>query len=258
MTYTDYLKVDELLNLQELRSKDKKHDEMLFIVIHQVYELWFKQLLHEFGHLKGLLQKGDGIRAAATFKRSLTILKTMVSQVDILETMTPTEFASFRNYLESSSGFQSYQFRAFEFLLGFKKQGKLEQYPEGHSVREALTPYWSSQSLWGAFLQYLARKGYDIPQSEINKQPPYQPEPCEQIQHALVMVYKTNAECVQVCEAMVDLDEGQQEWRYRHVKMVERTIGSKMGTGGSPGVRYLQNTLFQPAFPDLWAIRSEI
>src|ERR687895_48095 len=174
LTYSSYLRLDEVLGAQRPRSQE--HDELLFIVIHQVYELWFKQLLHEGAMLQERLEEGDTPHALHTLKRILTILKTIVAQIDVLETMTPRQFLTFRDRLEAASGFQSAQF----------------------------------------------------------------------------------GEPAQVCERMIDLDEGVMEWRYRHVQMVRRTIGDKRGTGGSPGARYLATTLLTPAFPDLWAVRTEL
>src|SRR5690348_7768466 len=138
-TYGSYLKIEELLALQQPRSEGPEHDELLFIVIHQVYELWFKELLHEFDRIAALLTADDTSRAQHTLKRVLTILKVMVAQLDILETMTPLEFLSFRARLQAASGFQSDQFRQIEFLLGAKSQPAIERFPEGSRAREALT-----------------------------------------------------------------------------------------------------------------------
>src|SRR6266508_2789281 len=137
-SYAEYLKIDELLALQRPLSEGPEHDEMLFIVIHQVYELWFKEILHELDHLERMLARNDGARARHTLRRILTILKVMVAQLDILETMTPLEFLSFRDRLESGSGFQSYQFRELEFLLGIKSERAIQRFPEGSRARTEL------------------------------------------------------------------------------------------------------------------------
>src|SRR5919205_4360828 len=147
-SYAEYLKVDELLALQVPLSEGPEHDEMLFIVIHQVYELWFKEILHELDHLQELLSKNDGARARGTLKCILTILKVMVAQLDILETMTPLEFLSFRDRLESGSGFQSHQFRELEFALGWKEPRSLKRYPAGSEARRRLERRVRSASLW--------------------------------------------------------------------------------------------------------------
>src|SRR5258705_4138320 len=151
-TYAEYLKVDELLALQQRRSDGPEHDEMLFIVVHQVYELWFKELLHELDYLQLLLPRNDGERARHTLKRILTILKVMVAQIDILQTMTPLEFLSFRDRLETGSGFQSFQFREFEFVLGLKNPAALDRYPEGSAARVRLQRRLAAATLWDAFL----------------------------------------------------------------------------------------------------------
>ena len=258
LTYASYLRIDELLELQQPLSSPVEHDETLFIVIHQVYELWFKQQLHEGDHLVRLLQSDDRSAACDTLKRMLTILKTMVKQIDVLETMSPVSFQSFRKFLASSSGFQSAQFREFEFLLGHKRESPLNNYPENSPERAVLEDRLNRPSLWNAFCTWLRIRGIDVPDALIDDTGPSPTEPSEELQRQLVMIYHERPEERSVCELLVDLDEGIQEWRYRHVKMVERTIGSMKGTGGSPGAKYLQATLFKPLFPDLWLIRSEL
>jgi len=258
LTYSSYLRVPELLALQIPESDGPEHDEMLFIVIHQVYELWFKQQIHETEGLRGLLDSDDLIGAESTLGRILTILKTMVGQIDVLETMTPVSFLSFRDFLASSSGFQSVQFREWEFMLGHKRPAPLTNYEPGSDEHDALQRRLSAPSVWDALLGFLAMQGIRIP-AEATSTPVEEPTAtCEAFHPELVRMYREEPRLRGLCELMVDLDEGVQEWRYRHVKMVERTIGFKMGTGGSPGVHYLRETLFRPLFPDLWAIRTEL
>src|SRR5919109_4002619 len=156
VTYSSYLKIDELLSLQQPRSAGPEHDEMLFIVIHQVYELWFKELLHEFDRVRRLLEDDEPHRAQHTLKRILTILKVMVAQLDILETMTPLEFLSFRDRLEAASGFQSDQFRQIEFALGLKSPEAIARFAPGSRARTALETRFHDTTLWDAFLQYLS------------------------------------------------------------------------------------------------------
>jgi tryptophan 2,3-dioxygenase len=257
-TYWDYLKVDELLALQQPVSVGPEHDEMLFIVIHQVYELWFKETLHEVDHLKRLLIANHTPPALHTLKRILTIMKTLVAQIDVLETMTPLNFLSFRDRLESGSGFQSWQFRELEFVLGLKDAAAMERYPDGSAGRARLMRRYREPTLWDAFLQYLAENGYRV-SDDLTERDVTQPvTPSPSTQRILIDVYRSNPIVAQVCERLVDLDEGLQEWRYRHVKMVQRTIGTRGGTGGSSGAEYLARTLMHPAFPDLWAIRTEL
>jgi tryptophan 2,3-dioxygenase len=254
ITYGSYLKVDELLKLQEPRSDE--HDEILFIVIHQVYELWFREVLHELDRTIDLLRQDMGDRAQHTLKRILTILKVLVAQVDILETMTPLEFLTFRNRLAAASGFQSDQFRQIEFMLGSRSRASIERFAEGTRARGALETRWTAPTLWDAFLHYLRREGYDVPSVQLNRDVTAPIEPSTEVQEILIDVYQNDPRNSELCERLVDLDEGIQEWRYRHIKMVERTIGRKPGTGGSSGAEYLKSTLSRPAFPDLWEIRA--
>ena len=257
-TYASYLKIDELLSLQQPRSAGPEHDEMLFIIIHQVYELWFKELLHEFDAVMRLLEQDESHRAQHTLKRILTILKVMVAQLDILETMTPLEFLSFRERLDAASGFQSDQFRQIEFLLGVKSEQAIRRFPEGSRARAALERRHGEPTLWDAFLRYLAREHYAVPQSHLERQVTAPVEPSPDMQQILIDLYRRDTKNVELCERLVDLDEGVQEWRYRHVKMVERTIGTRHGTGGSAGAAYLKETVGRPIFPDLWAIRAQL
>ncbi len=256
-SYAEYLRVDDLLALQRPLSEGPEHDEMLFIVIHQVYELWFKQILHELDHLDELLAENDGAHARTTLKRILTILKVLVAQIDILETMTPLEFLSFRDRLEFGSGFQSHQFRELEFALGWKDPKAVERYPAGSEVRRRLEHRLKSRSVWDSFLHHLVSSGVPVPKADLDRDVTQRVEPSPALREALIAVYRSNPALAELCERMVDLDEGIMEWRYRHVKMVQRTIGTRRGTGGSSGAEYLLATLNQPLFPDLWAIRTE-
>jgi len=231
---------------------------MLFIVIHQVYELWFKQLLHEVDHVIELLERGELHRAQHSLKRILTILKVLVAQLDILETMTPLEFQSFRQRLEAASGFQSDQFRQLEFVLGNKSQAAIARFGANTRARAALEARYGSPTLWDAFLKYLSREGYAIPPSSLSRDVTARIEPSKELQDTLIDLYRKDPKHAEMCERLVDLDEGLQEWRYRHVKMVQRTIGAKTGTGGSSGAQYLATTLMTPIFPDLWEIRSRL
>jgi len=253
-TYWDYLKVEELLSLQ--RPLGEEHDEMLFIIIHQSYELWFKETLHEIDYLAVLLSRNDLPRAFHTLKRILTTLKMLVAKIDILETMTPLEFLAFRERLESGSGFQSAQFRELEFVLGHKRIGMVTNFPEDSPARARLARRFDAPTLWDAFVRFLKDAGYTVPGGVLSRDVTKPIEPSAEMQKVLIDVYRSNSSLASLCERMVDLDEGMQEWRYRHVKMVERTIGTKHGTGGSEGAEYLRTTLMHPLFPDLWAIRT--
>jgi len=258
VTYSSYLKLEELLSLQQPLSDGPEHDETLFIIIHQVYELWFKEMIHEVDYLMALLGKQDTARAQHTLKRILTILKVVVAQIDVLETMTPLEFLSFRARLESGSGFQSFQFRELEFLLGGKNPAALERYPAESDARKKLERRLREPTLWDAFLRFLKAKGISIPPQALQRDLTKPVEPVSALHPVLIELYRGNAVLASLCERLVDLDEGLQEWRYRHVKMVQRTIGTKPGTGGSAGAAYLMTTLNKPYFPDLWEIRAEL
>jgi len=254
LTYTSYLAVDELLKLQRPLSAGPEHDEMLFIIIHQTYELWFKQLIHEFQEAQRALESGDSHYSLAILGRIRTILKVCVTQIDILETMTPLQFNAFRSYLSSSSGFQSAQFRMVEALLGRRDSKMAGHLPP--DIQEQIKVITSKSSVWDSALAYLAKRGHAIPNDVLNRNKSESYTANEAVQTVLLDVHRNDPESAMVCERLVDIDEGLQEWRYRHVKMVERTIGHKMGTGGSSGAGYLASTLFNPTFPDLWEIRS--
>jgi tryptophan 2,3-dioxygenase len=256
LTYSSYLALDEILGAQRPRSDE--HDEMLFIVIHQVYELWFKQLLHELARLQRRLEAGEAPHALSTLKRILTILKTIVAQIDVLETMTPRQFTSFRGRLAAASGFQSMQFRELEAVLGRRDAGVLEHYPPGSEERRRVAAAMARPGLFDSFLRYLSGRGYAVPRDVLERDVAEPYAPSDEVQRALLDAYRDDGEAAQLCERLVDVDEGMQEWRYRHVKMVERTIGDKTGTGGSSGAAYLRATLFEAAFPDLWAVRGEL
>jgi tryptophan 2,3-dioxygenase len=257
LTYNSYLKLDELLSLQQPRSSPPEHDEYLFIVIHQTYELWFKLLLIELERIKAAFSANRLWDALHTFKRVRTIMKTLVAQVDILETMTPMSFTSFRDRLDTASGFQSVQFRELEFSLGYKRSHVLT-YAAGTAAREALERRLEERSVVDHFYDFLAHQGANIPQHLRQRDPREGTVADPIVQDELLRLYKTRPELAGLFELMTDFDEGLQEWRYRHIKLVERTIGAKHGTGGSPGVEFLKKSLFVPVFPDLWAIRHSL
>ena len=251
MTYGGYLRLDDLLSCQE--PKTRAHDELLFVIIHQVYELWFKQILHEAALLQARLEEGNSAGSLHTARRIAKILKTVVGQLDVLETMTPRQFAAFRDALGNSSGFQSEQFREIEAVLGRRSFPTSDLRGD-----ERLQAAVSRPSVFDSLLRYLAGRGHPVPREALERDFSRQWEPDPGVQKVLLTVYADESgPAAEVCEALVDVDEGIQEWRYRHLKMVERTIGAKIGTGGSAGADYLRSTLFAPAFPDLWEVRSQ-
>ena len=254
LTYTSYLAVDELLSLQRPLSIGPEHDEMLFIIIHQTYELWFKQIIHEFLQAQRAMESGDTHYSLAILGRIRTIMKVCVTQIDILETMTPLQFNAFRSYLSSSSGFQSAQFRKVEALLGRRDNKMAGHLPPDVQAEIALLT--GSNSVWDSALAYLVKRGHAIPTDVLARDRSLAYEANLRVQDVLLDVHRNDPESASVCERLLDIDEGIQERRYRHVNMVERTIGHKIGTGGSSGVEYLSSTLFNPVFKDLWEIRS--
>jgi tryptophan 2,3-dioxygenase len=258
LTYASYLNLDRLLGLQAPRSQPPEHDEMLFIIVHQAYELWFKLQLHEFEKIKQDFTNDRLYGAIATFKRTRTIMKTMVEQVDIVETLTPMSFSSFRDRLENASGFQSVQFRELEFLLGYKRPQMLRYVEPDSPAYERLVQRLHERSVVDCFYDFLEHHGVTIPAELRTRDIMLPTVPNETVEAGLLRLYKNEPDLEILFELMTDFDEGFQEWRYRHIKLVERTIGSKKGTGGSLGVEFLKKSLFLPVFPDLWAIRHKL
>ena len=255
LTYESYLQLNQLLQLQQPKSTPAEHDEMLFIVVHQTYELWFKLLLHELEKVCRDFSNNGLFEAIHTWQRCRTVLKTLVAQIDIVETMTPMSFASFRDRLESASGFQSVQFRELEFLLGFKRSGMLKYAPAGDARTHFLERRLRDPSVLDYFYRFLRLQGANVPDEVLHRDRALPSERSEPVQDELLRLYSERNELAILFELMTDFDEGLQEWRYRHIKLVERTIGNKQGTGGSLGIEFLKRSLFQPLFADLWEIR---
>ena len=258
LTYASYLKLDQLLALQEPRSHPAEHDEMLFIISHQAYELWFKLQLHELDKIKRDFLDNHLYGAIATFKRVRTIMKVMVEQVDILETLTPMSFNSFRDRLDNASGFQSSQFREFEFVLGYKRKDLLRFQQPGTPAYDRLLQRLNEPSVVDCFYTFLQYHGVVIPQELRTRDVALASVGNDIVEEGILRLYKSEPELEILFELMTDFDEGFQEWRYRHIKLVERSIGSKKGTGGSLGVEFLKQSLFHPVFHDLWAIRHKL
>ncbi len=258
LTYSKYLKLEQLLELQKPLSEPEEHDELLFITIHQVYELWFKQLLHELDKVGRDFVDHRLFAAISTIKRARTIVKTLVGQLDILETMTPMSFSAFRDRLDSSSGFQSVQFREFEFMLGYKRPEMLGHQAGNPDAVRKITARMEAPSLVDNFYVFLEAHGVETP-AQLKAKPVQEPtRPDPDVQQGILRLYREQPEIGILFELMLDMDEGLQEWRYRHVKLVERTIGNKQGTGGSLGVEFLKKSLFHSIFPDLWAVRHAL
>ena len=262
VNYSNYLRLDKILSAQQPRTQDNpegaEHDELLFIIIHQVFELWFKQLLHELDYCRRQMVANNLGKTLHVLKRVRNIIKVMVSQVDVIETMTPLDFSAFRHRLDSASGLQSFQFREIEFALGFKQPSVLSRYEETSEAHQRLTRRLQMPTLWDAFLEFIVIRGYELPAAVLNRDKNAAITSTEAIVETIEKIYHSDSAVTQLCEALIDLDEGLQEWRYRHIKMVQRTIGMKMGTGGSEGVNYLTATLLKPMFPDLWDVRMKL
>jgi tryptophan 2,3-dioxygenase len=246
LTYGSYLMVDELIGLQRPLSVPPHHDEMLFIVIHQVYELWFKQLLHEIDAVARALDAGDLLRVAKLFRRIHTIQRLIEQQVDVLETMSPQEFNQFREHLNPASGFQSIQFREMEFLCGVRRLDTLKHIQMDDAQRARLEKRLAEPSLYDRVKSLLARRGFAVGTSD-------------ELIAAFREIYTNEGahyDLHLLLEDLIELDERLLLWRGRHVRMVERMIGHKHGTGGSLGVEYLAKTLGTKMFPELWDVRT--
>jgi len=248
LTYGSYLRIDELLSLQREQSDPPHHDELLFIIIHQVYELWFRQLLHEIEAAMRNLGADDLLRAGKQFRRIHAIQRLLEQQVDVLETMTPQEFNAFRSGLNPASGFQSAQFREIEFLCGSAKTSYLRFLEPTSAERARLERRLNEPTLYDRLKALLERRGFAVA------------TPAELIA-SFQTIYEHEEQhygLYLLLEDFIEFDERMLLWRGRHVRMVERMIGMKMGTGGSLGVPYLQTTLDKRFFPELWAVRTEL
>jgi tryptophan 2,3-dioxygenase len=254
--YHSYLALTEVLGAQRPRTGEP--DEMMFIVVHQVHELWFKLLLHELAVLQQRLATGDTTAALHTLRRTLSILDVLTSPIDVLDTLTPNQFSRFRAELGTSSGAQSRQFREIEALLGRRDRRAVECFTFGSEERTGIEAAMARPSVFDSLLRYLVARGYPVP-DQLRYRDVAQPlESSVQLQRVLATVYHDDGGPAQVCERLVEIDQRMQEWRYRHVSMVERIIGQKPGTGGSSGASYLRTTLAKPMFPDLWVMRSKL
>jgi tryptophan 2,3-dioxygenase len=236
LSYDSYLRIPQLLDLQQ--GLTQAHDELLFIVVHQVYELWFKVLIHELERVRDTIGTEDLRAARHALARVKVIEELLVEQVAVLETMGPQDFLTFRSELAPASGFQSVQFREIEFLSGLKDAGYIKTLDIEGDARARLQRRLDEPSLHDVFTALINRRGVTV--SDLYRQG------------------DRHADLLELAEALLDHDEGFRLWRLRHVEMVERQIGDKPGTGGSTGVRYLQSTLGKRFFPELWEVRSQL
>lgn len=248
LSYSRYLQVEDLVSLQRPLSSPAHHDEMLFIIIHQVYELWFKQILHEMGAVMRDLEADELLPVGKHFRRIHTIQRLLEQQIDVLETMTPQEFNAFRDHLNPASGFQSIQFRELEFLCGVRRPETLAHLQTSQADLARLEQRLAQPSLYDAVKALLARRGF-----------------ATQTHDDLIETFKTiytntreHYDLYLLLEDLIEFDERFLLWRGRHIRMVERMIGAKKGTGGSLGAAYLATTLEHRFFPELWEVRTHL
>jgi tryptophan 2,3-dioxygenase len=261
MSYADYLELDTLLAAQHPRSDPPHHDELLFIVQHQTTELWLKLILHELRSVRAYLDADHVHHALKCLARVKHIQRTLTEQWSVLATLTPSEYAEFRSFLGTSSGFQSYQYRAVEFTLGNKNRRMLSIFHDDPAALAMLTEALEAPSVYDEFLRYLARHGYQVPVELLQRDVTLPYAFNEDLVPVFVGIYNDPEKhwaAYETCEELVDLEENFQLWRFRHLKTVERTIGVKRGTGGSSGVDFLKAALDLTFFPELYAVRTEI
>jgi tryptophan 2,3-dioxygenase len=249
LTYGGYLAVPELLSLQRLRSDPPVHDELLFIVVHQAYELWFKQLLFELETVRDRMIDGDAERARHYLTRVAAIERVLIEHIQVLQTMSPQDFLEFRSLLTPASGFQSAQFREVEFLCGLKDRRYLRDLAASPDELARLARRLDEPTVWEGFVELLEGAGLAMPPDD---------EPARRASLLAVAREPAHAGLFAVSEGLLDHDEAFATWRYHHVLMVEREIGAKPGTGGSAGVEYLRSTLDKRFFPELWGLRSHL
>ena len=259
MTYGGYLTLDQILSAQHPISNH--HDEMLFVIIHQTKELWLKQIIHELKLSLEMVRRDRLIEVHKALSRVSRIQAVMTLSWDVLATMTPSDYTSFREVLGSSSGFQSAQFREFEYRLGLKDGGHLRFQEEGSGPHSALLEALRQPSLWDEANAAAARAGMDIPAEVLERDWSLPYHPSEAVEAAWAQVYREPERrwaLYQLAEKLVDIDDALATWRHKHVVTVERIIGLKRGTGGTAGVAYLQSTLGKRAFPELWSLRTKV
>lgn len=261
MTYSGYLQLATLLSAQKPLSSPVHHDELLFIIQHQTTELWFKLIIHELREAIDLVRRDELETTFKILARVKNILAQLISQWTVLSTLTPSEYAQFRHVLGPSSGFQSVQYRLFEFLMGNKDRRLLEFHRHSPEDYAALDAALTSPDLYDEFLRLLARRGLPIPKDVLERDVSQAHEPSPGVTAVFRSIYENPAkqwDAYEMCEKLVDLDEQVSLWRFRHVKVVERIIGYKRGTGGSAGVSFLRKLVELNFFQELWDVRTEI
>src|SRR2546423_204103 len=261
LSYNKYLRVQDLIKLQDCLSSPAHYDELLFITVHQAYELWFKQILHEIDAAILAMREDRAPLASRALARVAEIEKLLVAQIHILETMTPINFLGFRDQLNPASGFQSMQFREVEFSSGLKDAGVVRAFREDEFAHARLRARFDAPTLGEEFFALLARRGLDSPPDDASLPEEERRRLYGQRVRAAVEVlthFESRHEEFQLSESLVAHDEFFSLWRYHHVEMVERMLGAKRGTGGSEGVGYLKTTLGKKFFPELWEARTHL
>ncbi|MEK6280095.1 MAG: tryptophan 2,3-dioxygenase family protein [Acidobacteriota bacterium] len=259
LSYNSYLKVQDLIGLQQCLSDPQHHDELLFITVHQAYELWFKQILHEIDAAISLMSDGRLAAADYAVRRIVEIEKLLITQIHILETMTPISFLGFRDELNPASGFQSMQFREIEFASGQKHEKLLQEFREDEFAYTRLRARFEKPTLADAFFAALAKRGFDAPALDESLDEQERKKRYGKRTRAVLEIlthFEERFEEFHLAEALLEHDEYFSLWRSHHIKMVERMVGTKRGTGGSEGVGYLRTTLDKKFFPELWEART--
>lgn len=259
VTYGGYLRLNDLLACQTPQTGE--HDELLFVILHQTMELWMKQAIHEIGAAQAAVRTGQLVPAYKHLARVSRIQAVMTQTWDILATMTPADYLKFRQFLGTSSGFQSAQFRVLEYRLGMKNESFLKFQDAGSAERAMMEEALDAPSLYDDVLVQLAKAGFDLPAEVLQRPRRVAHQPNEAVENAWLAVYReTDAywPLYQLAEKLLDLDDALLTWRHKHVVTVERIIGRKRGTGGTEGVGYLQQTLSRRAFPEIWSLRTKL
>src|SRR5688500_6249253 len=259
LSYNKYLRIQDLINLQDCLSDPAHHDELLFITVHQAYELWFKQILHEIDAAIAFLEQDRLPAATRALKRVVEIEKLLLDQIHILESMTPINFLAFREELNPASGFQSMQFREIEFSSGLKDASVLREFAADEFAHARLQARMESPSLGDMFYAILRRRGFDAPADDAPVDENERRRPYGKRVRAIrdiLSAFEKNDEEFGLAEALLEHDEWFALWRSHHSKMVERMVGAKRGTGGSEGIGYLRTTLTKRFFPEIWEART--
>ena len=261
MSYGDYLRLDLLLAAQQPQSDPPQHDELLFIIQHQTSELWLKLMVHELRSARSLLRSDDLPPALKRMARIKHVQRVLTDQWTVLATLTPSEYAEIRPFLATSSGFQSAQYREVEFLLGNKDADMVDVFRHDPAARDELATLLAEPSLYDEFLAFLARAGYAVPAGLLDRDwsRPYRLN--QELVDTIARVYAAPHDhwgVYETCEELVDIEDNFQEWRFRHLQVVQRTIGHKTGTGGSSGVDFLRRALDLTFFPELFEVRTRI